>query len=90
MKSLPNGGSVVIPESSGEIPGLRGQLNPIIDELGRTYLYASNIAIDGGRPQPVHFDFDAEIHLVDSFGSEVTMRIIHMAGRSTLLEYDRK
>ncbi len=80
----------MIPESVGEIPGLTGQLNPILDEMGRTYLYASNIAIDGGKAQPVHFDFDTEIHLVDTLGFEATVRIAQMVGRSALLEYRRQ
>lgn len=90
LKPLTSGGFVIIPESSGEIPGLLGQVNPILDEHGRTYLYASKIAIDGGKAQPVHFDFGSEIHPVDSNGSEVIARIVHMVGRSTLLEYYRE
>ena len=50
LTALPGGGSVIFPEDTGCIPGLAGRLNPIRDTHDRTYLYASNIAIDGGRP----------------------------------------
>ena len=52
---LANGGSVVIPEQTGHLPGLTGWVNPILDNLDRMYLYATNVAIDEGRRQPVHF-----------------------------------
>ena len=55
LAALPGGGSVVLSEGTGHIPGLSGRLNPILDTSGRTYLYASNIAINGGRQQPVPF-----------------------------------
>ncbi|MCY4158750.1 MAG: hypothetical protein OXE92_06615 [Bacteroidetes bacterium] len=42
------GGSVIFPDSNGRIPGLYGQLNPKRDSHDRTYLYAQNIAIEGG------------------------------------------
>ena len=51
------GGAVIFPEATGQIPGLRGRLNPIRDPLDRTCLYASNIAINRGEAQPVHFRF---------------------------------
>ena len=43
------------PKPSGRLPGLKGTLNPIRDSLDRTYLYAFNIAINQGEPQPVSF-----------------------------------
>ena len=55
MQSLPDGGSVIFPEATGNIPGLSGSLNPKRDTSDRTYLYASNIAINEGQQQPVHF-----------------------------------
>ncbi len=39
MDASPNGGSIIIPDGTGYIPGLDGRLNPILDALGRTYLY---------------------------------------------------
>ena len=41
MQSLQDGGSVIFPEATGNIPGLSGRLNPIRDTQDRTYLYAS-------------------------------------------------
>ena len=87
LKALPGGGSVIFPEATGCIPGLAGRLNPIRDELDRTYLYASNIAIDNGRPQPVSFVPGADLRLTDAHGREAWARIVEIVGRSALVEY---
>ena len=87
LESLPSGGAVVFPEATGVLPGLSGRLNPVLDTLDRTYLYASNIAIDGGQQQPVHFAPGEDLNLMDTNGVELTVRIVDIRGRSALLEY---
>ena len=87
LRVLPRGGSVIFPEATGHLPGLKGRLNPIRDPLDRTYLYASNIAVARGRPQPVHFVPGEELRLTDSDGAERLVRILDVAGRSALVEY---
>ncbi len=87
LKGLPTGGAVIFSEATGAIPGLKGRLNPIRDTLDRTYLYASNIAINQGQQQPVHFALGEELRLTDSNGCELFVRVVHIAGRSALLEY---
>ena len=84
---LPKGGSVVFPEATGHLPGLRGRLNPIRDTHDRTYLYASNIAINGGLQQPVHFFPGEVLQLTDADGNELWVRIVDIVGRSSLVEY---
>ena len=54
LEALREGGSVIFSEATGGLPGLKGRLNPIRDTHNRTYLYASNIAINEGEPQPVN------------------------------------
>ena len=88
LVALPGGGSVMFPEGTGDIPGLLGRLNPILDTSGRTYLYASNIAINGGRQQPVRFVPGEEVlRLTDANGHELLVRVAAITGRSSLLEY---
>ena len=88
LAALPSGGSAVFPEGTGHIPGLSGSLNPILDAHGRTYLYASNIAINGGRQQPVPFvPGGEELRLTDANGRELLVRIAAITGRSSLLDY---
>ncbi|MYE07648.1 MAG: hypothetical protein F4X95_02720 [Oligoflexia bacterium] len=87
LQKLLNGGSVIFPNSTGYIPGLEGRLNPILDNLNRTYLYADNIAINGGKQQPVYFTFGEKLHLQDSNGKEKIVYIIDIRGKSALLEY---
>ena len=86
---LPMGGSAIFPEATGHLPGLRGRLNPKRDSLDRTYLYASNIAIGQGRPQPASFVPGEELRLTDSDGVALLVRIVEVMGRSALLEYRR-
>ena len=54
MDPFPNGGSVVLMDATGLVPALRGRLNPILDELDRKYLHASNISIYAGKRQPLY------------------------------------
>ena len=87
MRSLQNGGSVIFPEATGNIPGLSGGLNPIRDTHDRTYLYASNIAINEGKQQPVTFTFGEDLHLTDADGRELIVCIVAIIGHSALIEY---
>ena len=38
LEPLPEGGSIILPEGTGELPGLEGPLHPVRDPLDRTYL----------------------------------------------------
>ena len=87
LRGLAGGGAVIFPEATGNLPGLRGRINPVRDALDRTYLYASNIAIEQGRPQPVPFVFGEELRLTDADGDELRARIVALEGRSALVEY---
>ena len=87
LDALPDGGAVLFPEDAGALPGLRGRLNPIRDSHDRTWLYASNIAVNQGQPQPVHFIPGEDLRLTDADGREVWARIIEVTGRSALVEY---
>ena len=87
LDSLDNGGSVIFPEATGFIPGLKGRLNPIRDSQDRTYLYASNVAINDGQSLPVSFDYGQQLRLTDAHDNEVVARVLDIVGRSALLEY---
>ena len=87
LEALPEGGSIILPEAIGNIPGLMGRLNPIRDPYDRTYLYATNIAINEGQQQPVHFIPGEKLRLTDLEGNELQVRIIDIVGRSALVEY---
>ena len=90
LSQLPDGGSMVIRQGTGHIPGLAGRLNPILDTLGRTYLYADNIAVNGGQPKPVTFVPGRDrLSLVDANGNEFRMCVTAIKGRSALIEYQR-
>ena len=87
LQTLPNGGSVIFPNETGYIPGLKGRLTSILDTSNRTYLYARNIAVKGGKQQPVDFNLREKFHLQDSNGIEKNISIIEIKGQSSLVEY---
>ena len=87
LEPLREGGSVIFEESTGYLPVVQGRLNPIRDIHDRTYLYATNIAIDQGKQQPVHFSLGEDLRLTNADGREVMVRIVDVVGRSALLEY---
>jgi hypothetical protein len=82
-------GSITI-RGTGYIPGLKGRLNPILDSINKTYLYADNIAIDGGKGQPATFKVNVPIELEDADGRVVYATVKHIAGNISLLQYTRK
>lgn len=83
-----NLGSVII-HSTGCIPGLSGRLNPILDTSHRMYMYADNIAIDGGKPQPANFAINEPVELEDAQGKVVYATIKHIAARTALIQFTR-
>ena len=88
LTEAPGGGSAVFAESTGQLPGLAGRLNPIRDTHDRAYLYADNIAIDDGLQQPVHFAPGSEqLRLEDSNGKVLLVTVRAIEGRSSLLDY---
>ena len=61
MRPTVNGGSQIIAKRTGRLPGIQGRLNPILDNLDRTYLYADNVAINDGLQQPVQFSLNEPV-----------------------------
>lgn len=84
LNKIENIGSIVI-QSTGYIPGLQGRLNPILDSSSRTYLYADNIAVNGGKNQPVTFSLNEPLTLEDSQGVVMNLIFRFVNGRTTAL-----
>ncbi len=87
LEPLESGGSAIFAQGTGQLPGLHGRLNPVRDTSDRTYLYASNIAIDEGRAQPVPFRLGKPLRLTDAHGRELSVSIVDIVGRSSLIQY---
>ncbi len=87
LTSLPGGGSVIFYDAVGSVPGLAGWINPIRDPLDRSYLYTFDVAVNGGKPQPVEFSLGEDLRLTDANGAERSVRIVEIRGRSALVEY---
>lgn len=84
LPRMDNIGSVTI-RRTGYIPGLKGSLNPILDSSNRNYLYATNIAIEGGKGQPATFKVNVPFELEDADGTVVHAIVKHIAGDISLI-----
>ena len=87
LQPAPDGGSRIIANRSGHLPGIDGRLNPVLDSLDRTYLHADNVAINDGQTQPVHFALNEPLRLTDSLGASATLWFREMVGASCVFDY---
>jgi predicted HTH transcriptional regulator len=87
MQPAPHGGSLIIANRTGNLPGIRGRLYPMLDGLDRSYLYAHNVAINDGMQQPVNFNLNEPVRLTDSTGTKATLWFREMVGSSCIFDY---
>lgn len=87
MQPAPNGGSLIIANRTGNLPGIQGQLYPILDDLDRSRLYAHEVAINDGLQQPVSFNLNEPVRLTDSMGAKATLWFREMVGASCIFDY---
>lgn len=85
LKSVENIGSIIC-FSTCHINGLQGRLNPILDSP-RRYLYADNIAIEGGKEQPAMFQLDKPVQVEDCNGIIMNLIFRFMLGRTSVIDY---
>jgi len=85
LKAVENIGSIIC-SSTCHIIGLKGRLNPILDSP-RRYFYADNIAIKGGKEQPVMFRLNEPVQVEDCNGIIMNLIFRFMLGRTTLIDY---
>jgi len=77
----------IICHSTCHIPGLKGRLNIIQDTSYRLYLYADNIAINGGLQQPASFELNKPFKLEDSNGVIMAVTVKYIKGQTSLVEF---
>ena len=87
MAPLPGGGSLIIADRTGHLPGIAGRLSPILDSIDRTYLYADNVAINDGQQQPLYFALNDPVRLTDALGASATLWFREMLGASCVFDY---
>lgn len=80
-------GSMITLRGWDAVPGLSGQINPIHDSQNRLYLYTKNIAIDGGKNQPVQFQIGQQLNLEDANGNVRAVSFVAVIGDCFLMEY---
>lgn len=89
LAELPDGGSVIVPAGTGTIPGLDGQLNPIRDSLGRTYIYGTNLSFEEAPDQPFQFLVEEPFSVSDAAMNRFEVTVLAILGRTSLLRYRR-
>ena len=87
MRPAPDGGSLIIANQAGHLPGIRGRLHPVLDELDRTWLHADTLAINDGASQPVRINLNEPVDLTDSLGVRATLWFREMVGTSCVFDY---
>jgi len=87
VQDKPNGGSIIIRQDSGEIPGLKGAINPIRDTAGRTYIYGNNISFSEVPEQPFRFVIGEPFTATDALNNIFELTILAILGRSSLVRY---
>ena len=76
--------ALLFTRSTGYIPGISGRLNPHKDG----YIYGDNIAINGRLATPAaQFKIGEDLHLIDVYGVETTIRFLVVEGQFSLIEY---
>lgn len=83
-------GSIIFSNGTGSIPGIDkdGMLNPILDQIGRLYLYAQNISInDSLKQQPADFKYGENISLVDCQNQTADICIHRIIQNCVILDY---
>ena len=82
------GGSAIIANGIGQLPGIQGDLKPILDQQDRRYLYTDNVAINDGMAQPVHFALHEPLRLTDVVGTSATVWFRELRGKSCVFDYE--
>lgn len=84
--------SAIIIGVRGSLPGIEGTLEPVLDNLRRTYLYTKMIRLESkGRPalQPLNFTIGKPIDAVAPSGVPFKLWFIDMTQDVSLVEYTR-
>lgn len=87
LPRIPGTGSLISLGGHDTIPGLKGSMNLIHDPLNRLYVYTKNIAVDGGKGQPVTFQIGRPLHFEDSEGNERFVTFVAVLADCFLVEY---
>lgn len=85
--SLASGGSLIIRQGTGHVPGLSGRLNPIRDTHGRLYIYGDNLSFNESSQQPFHFSLDMPFSAVDATGATFELTVLAILGHTSLIRY---
>ena len=87
LNNLDNGGSIILPEGTGQLPKMRGSIDVVRDRLDRITAYTSNMIINEGKQQPIICKLGEILHVTDSMGARTSVRIVDVIARVAIIEY---
>ena len=87
MESFSQGGSTILSDNTGTLPGLKGRLSLSQDEHERMYLHAPTLTVNEGMQQPARVVPGKKLLLEDSDGNRIDSKLIFMQNRSSLIEW---
>jgi len=90
LAPVESGGSLIISNGTGYVPGLNGRLNPIRDSQGRTYIYGDNLSFEESPDQPFRFTVDGEFQASDAQGNAFGLTVLGILGRTSLIRYRQR
>ncbi len=89
LKKSATKNSAVI-HGSGNLPGIDGSINPILDNQRRTYVYARKIGLESrGKPamQPLYFIINKPIDAVSPTGSSFKIWVVDITQEVSVVDY---
>ncbi len=89
VPSIERVGSLISLGGHDRVPGLKGTMNSIHDSSNRLYVYTKNIAVDGGKPQPISFGLGKALHFEDVDGHGLLVTFVAVIADCFLVEYRR-
>ena len=81
-------GSIIL-KKSGEIPGINGKIEIYRKRNRSIYMFADNLAIEGGADQPFNFELNTPVILEDNQGKTVHLVLKFLQGSIALLDFHK-
>lgn len=80
-------GSIISSQNWVSIPGLEGYIDVKVNSSSKTYIYTQNIAVDGGKHQPVYFDVNQPLILEDRHYTKKKILVRFIREKISLIDF---
>ena len=80
-------GSVIASKNWVNIPGIDGEIDAKLDKGSHKYLYTHNIAVDGGKQEPVYFEINEPLLLEDRHNQRKKIIVRFIRGKISAIDF---